>query len=319
MAKKLFVFSILWLLLACKEESKIDKEVAVIPVEFNIERFDQVFYESKPGDLKKIKTKYPFFFPPGNADSVWLEKLKDPLLRELYSEVQKKYGNLDQLHTELEDFFARVQYYFPKYKTPRVITLINEVDTEAKAIYVDSLALISLDCYLGEKHRFYTDFPEYQRIRFNSNEMLPDLAASFAQQKVPAPFDRTLLSGMIYYGKILYMEDVLLPEFSDASKIGYSENQVAWCKENESQMWSYFIENNLLFDTNQKNEFRFIAEAPFSKFYLDIDNESPGRVGQWIGWQIVKSYMENNNVSLHDMLAMDAKTIFERSKYKPAK
>ncbi len=319
MTKKLFVFSILWLLFSCKEESKTDKEIATIPVDFKVERFDQIFYQSKPEDLKKIKAEYPFFFPPGNKDSVWISKLNDPLLRELYNEVQKKYGNLEVLNSELEDFFARVQYYFPKYKTPRVITLINEVDTDAKAIYADTLALISLDCYLGSEHRFYTDFPEYQRVRFNQDEILPDLATSFAVQKVPAPFDRTLLSSMIYYGKILYMEDLLLPKFSDASKMAYTEEQIVWCKENEAQMWSYFIENNLLFDTNQKNEFRFIEEAPFSKFYLDIDNESPGRVGQWLGWQIVRSYMENNNVSLHDMLAMDAKTIFERSKYKPAK
>ncbi|MGV7107079.1 gliding motility lipoprotein GldB [Flavobacterium sp. U410] len=317
--KKLFVFSLFLLLFSCKEESKVDQEVAVIPVEFKIERFDQIFYQSKPEDLAKIKAQYPFFFPPGNEDTVWTNKLSDPLLKELYAEVQKKYADLGEVNEELKDFFARVQYYYPKYKTPRVITLISEVDTDAKAVYADTLALVSLDCYLGANHRFYVDFPEYQRVRFNEDQILPDLAFSFAQQKVPVPSDRTLLSSMIYFGKLYYMEDALLPKVADEAKIGYTKEQVAWCKENEAQMWSYFIENNLLFDTNQKNEFRFISEAPFSKFYLDIDNESPGRTGQWIGWQIVRSYMGNNNVSLQDMLAMDAKTIFERSKYKPAK
>lgn len=317
--KKLLVFSVFLLLFSCKEETKVDQEVAVIPVDFNVERFDQIFYQSKPEDLAKIKAKYPFFFPQGNEDTVWTNKLSDPLLRELYAEVQKKYADLGEVNDELKDFFARVQYYYPKYKTPRVITLISEVDTDAKAVYADTLALISLDCYLGENHRFYVDFPEYQRGRFNEDQILPDLAFSFAQQKVPVPSDRTLLSSMIYFGKLYYMEDVLLPKVSDAAKIAYTPEQVDWCKANEAQMWSYFIENNLLFDTNQKNEFRFISEAPFSKFYLDIDNELPGRAGQWLGWQIVRSYMENNNVSLQDMLAMDAKTIFERSKYKPAK
>ena len=75
----------------------------------------------------------------------------------------------------------------------------------------------------------------------------------------------------------------------------------------------------MLYESNVKNEFRFINEAPFSKFYLEIDNESPGRVGQWLGWQIVRSYMENNDVSLDQLLVTDAKTIFEKSKYKPNK
>ena len=84
-------------------------------------------------------------------------------------------------------------------------------------------------------------------------------------------------------------------------------------------MWRYFIEKKLLYDTDQKLIPRFINPAPFSKFYLEIDNESPGRVGSWIGWQIVRSFMENNEVSLEQLLQMDAKEIFERSKYKPKK
>jgi uncharacterized protein YjaZ len=76
----------------------------------------------------------------------------------------------------------------------------------------------------------------------------------------------------------------------------------------------------LLFDANPKNEQRFIHPAPFSKFYLEIDNQTPGRVGQWLGWQIVRSYMESNDeVTLEQLMAMDAKTIFDNSKYKPKK
>ena len=91
--KKLFVFSLFLLLFSCKEEAKVDQDVAVIPIDFKIERFDQIFYQSKPEDLAKIKAQYPFFFPPGNEDTVWTNKLSDPLLKELYAEVQKKYAD----------------------------------------------------------------------------------------------------------------------------------------------------------------------------------------------------------------------------------
>ena len=291
--KKLLILSLTILLFSCKKEDKVEEEVAKIPVKFNVERFDKIFYESKPEDLSKIKSQYPFFFPEGNEDTVWANKLSNPLMRELYSEVQNKYSNVGPLESELTKLFGYAQYYFPEYKTPRVITLINEVDKE--------------------------DFPEYERIGFEENQILPDLVNSFSFNKVAPPTNRSFLALMIYKGKQLYLKDKLLPDYSDAAKIAYTDSQIQWCKENEYQMWSYFIENNILFEANMKNEFRFINNAPFSKFYLGLDKESPGRVGQWLGWQIVRSYMENNDTSLKEMLALDAKTIFDKSKYKPAK
>ena len=81
------------------------------------------------------------------------------------------------------------------------------------------------------------------------------------------------------------------------------------------------VEDDLIYkNIKAKNELGFIKPAPFTKFYLEIDNQTPGRVGQWLGRQIVRSYMENNDdVTLEQLLAMDAKTIFEISKYKPNK
>jgi uncharacterized protein YjaZ len=117
----------------------------------------------------------------------------------------------------------------------------------------------------------------------------------------------------------LYLKDVLLPETSDAEKIGYTQEQITWCQENESYMWRYFMQEQLLYSTDSKLSTRFINTAPFSKFYLEIDNESPGRVGTWIGWQIVRSFMNNNDVNLQQLLQMDPIEIFQNSKYKPKK
>jgi hypothetical protein len=213
-----------------------------------------------------------------------------------------------------------MKYYYPQTQTPKVITLISEMDYHSKAIYADSLILVSLELYLGRDHKFYAnEFPEYISYNFEPRQMMPDIAYSFAERKIAPPTENTLLAQMIYEGKLLYMEDVLLPEYTDAEKIGYSPEQIQWCQENESYMWMYFIEGELLYNSDQKMITRFIAPAPFSKFYLEIDNETPGRVGRWLGWQIVRSFMINNEVSLQQMLAMDAKQIFEMSRYKPKK
>jgi uncharacterized protein YjaZ len=148
---------------------------------------------------------------------------------------------------------------------------------------------------------------------------MPDIVSAFSVRQIVPPTDNTLLSQMIYTGKDLYLKDILLPDYTDADKIGYTAEQYLWCQENETYMWRYLVENSYLYDTDQKLIPRFINPAPFSKFYLEIDNESPGRTGVWLGWQIVRAYMENNQVSIQQMLQTDAKGIFEKSRYKPKK
>jgi hypothetical protein len=148
---------------------------------------------------------------------------------------------------------------------------------------------------------------------------MPDVVSSFAYRNIPAFPDRNLVSQMIFEGKKLYAKDLLLPDYTDADKIGYTSEQIKWCEENEAYMWRYFMEKEILYNDDPKLTTRFMTPAPFSKFYLEIDNDSPGRVGAWIGWQMVRSYMKNNNVTLPELLKTNNKEIFEKSKYKPKK
>ncbi len=319
MKKIAFALIALVFFISCNKKDKVEEAIEEVPVVLEVERFDKIFYETPVQDLSKIKKEYPYLFPAGNEDSVWTNKMKNPLLRELHAEVQKQFGDFQSERTELEELFRHIKYYFPQTKLPKVITLISEVDTDSKVIYADSLLLISLDVYLGKDHRFYEGFPEYQRTSFEKSQLLPDVVSDFALRKIPPPRDRTLLSQMIYFGKELYLKDVLIPQVSDADKIGYTPEQITWSQENEGYVWRYFIDENLLYDSDPKLPGRFINPAPFSKFYLEIDNESPGKIGMWIGWQIVRSYMKNNDVSLQQLLQADAKEIFDNSKYKPKK
>ena len=304
--------------LSCDKKNKTENAVTAIPLELKVERFDKIFFETPPKDLEKVKTAFPFFFPAGNDDSVWLDKMQDPIWREVHTEVQKKYADFEPVKADLELLFKHIKYYFPETQTPKVITIISEMDYTNKAIYADSLVIISLELYLGKNHKFY-QFPNYIKQNFEQKQIMPDIVSSFSSRKIPSVMDKDLLSQMIYRGKQLYLKDVLLPDYSDAEKMGYTPEQIKWCEENESYMWRYFIEGELLYSADQKLVTRFINPAPFSKFYLEIDNESPGQVGAWIGWQMVRSYMENNKVPVADLLKTDAKEIFSKSKYKPKK
>lgn len=305
--------------ISCDKKSKEEKAIEETPpVSLKVYRFEKAFFETPPNELANLKAEYPFFFPEGVPDQVWVDKMENPQWKELYKEVEKKYSDFGKQTSEIEDLFKHIKYYFPTAVTPKVYTVIAEMDYNTKAIYANDKLIIALELYLGKDHKFY-DKAKYIKQNFEERQMMPDIVTSFSLGKIPPPREKTLLDEMIYYGKQLYLKDALLPEYNDAEKIGYLPEQITWCQENESYIWRYFIEKELLYSTDSKLPNRFTNMAPFSKFYLEIDNESPGRVGQWIGWQIVRSYMQNNEVALQDMLKMDSKEIFEKSKYKPKK
>jgi gliding motility-associated lipoprotein GldB len=320
MKKYFYLITIVLLLFSCENKSKVEKAVEEIPIEMKVIRFEQAFFDAKPEDLNNIKAEYPDFFPEATPDAVWIDKMQHPQWRELYQEVEKKYKNFGAQQSEIEALFKHVKYYFPTIKTPTIYTVISEMDNNNKAIYANDKLVIALELYLGKEHKFYGEFPTYLRQNFEQKQMLSDIVSSFAFGVLSSPKDKDLLSQMISSGKELYLKDILLPEYSDAERIGYSEEQIKWSKENESYIWEYFINDKLLYSSDSKLANRFINVAPFSKFYLEIDNESPGRIGQWVGWQIVRSFMENNpKVSIQDLIKMNEKDIFELSKYKPKK
>ena len=317
MRKYIYLFAFGFLFFSCNKQSKIEREVEKIPVTMKVYRFEQAFFNATPQELAKVKAEYPDFFPNEIPDAAWVEKMQHPQWRQLYQEVEKKYKNFGLQKTEIEDLFKHINYYFPTIKVPQIYTAIGEMDYLNKAIYANDKLVIALELYLGKDHKFYSEFPTYLRQNFEQRQMLPDIVSSLSYRIVPGSTNKDLLTLMINSGKELYLKDILLPNYSDAERIGYTEKQVKWCQENESYMWEYFVSNKLLYSTESKLPNRFINLAPFSKFYLEIDNETPGRVGQWVGWQIVRSYMQNNEVSVVQLLKADPTDIFEKSKYKP--
>ena len=303
----------------CKKNDAVEIADVKKSVDLNIERFDKMYAAATPKTLPDLKNQYPMLFPSQFPDSIWYAKINDPIFKELNVEVTKQFPDNKKFEEDLEMMVSRVKHYFPEEKTPRVITLVNEVLIDKKAFYTNDLILISLDTYLGKNHKFYEPFAAYQKANLEAHQMLPDLVTNFAFRKIVPSQDKTLISEMIYFGKLHYLKDLLLPETPNYQKIGYTEMQEKFCIENESQMWSYLVNEKLLYDNNIKNYQRFIEDGPFTKFYLDIDRESPGRVGQWLGWQIVKSYMENNEVTLDQLLKTEPTVIFNKSGYKPKK
>ncbi len=304
---------------ACSEKNAVEKEIVGIPMEVTVNRFDRVFDQASPADLPQLKREYPQFFPAQFPDSLWISRFQDTLQQQLHDAVNDVFTENSVLEDELTDLFKHIKYYFPQFEKPGIYTTTSDVDYKNRVILSDSLLIVALDCYLGADHPFYDGIPLYVGKNLTKSQLPVDVAATYSRQLVVRPSQRTFLAQMIYFGKELYLKDLWLPEASDARKIGYTEEEMVWAEDNEIDVWRYFIENEILYSTDVKLLPRFINPAPFSKFYLEIDNESPGMIGRYIGWQIVRAYMENNNISLVELMQADPQRIFNNSKYKPNK
>ncbi len=318
MDKRIFVILVISMFIfACNDNDKRTEEIEKIPVALKIARFDREFANAQAKDIPGLREKYPYLFPA--PDSVWIAKLADTLQIALLSEVGKAYPDFDTESAGLEQLFKHVKYYFPEFKVPRVITVVNDVDYQNRIILNDTVLFVELDSYLGPEHKFYAGFPKYIAKGLDSKYLISDVASALAKKMVPRPNDRSFLSQMIYYGKELYLKDKIMPLASDAQKIGYTDDELAWAKENEEPIWRNFIEQEYLYSTDRKLGPRFLDPAPFSKFGLELDNESPGRLGRYMGWQIVRAFMEKNTISLQQLLNLPAAEIFKKANYKPKK
>lgn len=318
--QKFILFLVALSLFGCDKSGDLQNEISKIPIEVSILRFDKQFANSPIDSLGLLKKKFPMFFPQRIPDSIWIARMQSPLQQEMADEVLKTFPDQRFLADKLGPLFQHITYYFPRFRAPTTVTLISDVDYQNRVIVAsDTLLLLSLDNYLGQDHRYYSDIKRYIVKNLNPSQLPIDIAKAYAQKYISLPTKNTFLEQMIYFGKQLYLQQIWLPTTSDASKIGYTENQWQWAEENQVYMWRYFIEKELLFSTDPGLTPRFISNAPFSKFYLELDNESSPMLGRYLGWKIVRSFMKNNDITPQQLLVFDAEALYRKSKYKPKK
>ena len=319
MKKIPFVLIVLTLMIyACQDDKGINPNIKAIDVEIDIIRFDSIFAKAEPQDLNAIQSNYPFMFKNDIPDSLWLLKMNDTLQQEIQSEVMKAFPNFSDQKSDITLFFKHLKYYFPSEKLPKIVTLAEYVDYKSKVVLNDDILYISLDNYLGKDHRFYAGFQDYITRLQVPHQILPDVAEQYADIYISLPQTRDFLSQMLYHGKKLYFKEKLLAFIEPHQIIGYTKDNYNWANENEYMVWQYFIERDLLYSSQSDLRRRFLEPSPFTKFYLEIDNETPPRLGQYLGWQIVKAYAERHpDKSLQDIMNTDTQELFNQSNYKP--
>ena len=314
---KLFLlFVSLFALASC---DRTEREIAQIPMEVKLLRMDSIFFHTPAKELSLVKAKYPLFFPDNTSDEEWAEKQVDSLQKELFTEITKTFGDFSQQKKAIKNIYQHVKYYFPHFTPAKIVTLTSDVDYPSRVIYADSLLLIGLDNYLGAKHPFYVDIEGYIAQELDQKYLPTDVALSLARAIIPLQRNTTFLDAMIYEGKLLYLAQQFLPKTPEEDLLKYTSEKYEWAVENEAQIWRYFIDKQLLYSTEKKVQNRFIDLAPFSKFYLDLDNQSPGSIGKFIGLSIVKQYMQKHPIPLSQLGTIHTEELFKDANYKPKK
>jgi len=315
--KILLTLTLLLLIVSCKDGNTAKVDMSHVSINVELKRFDQDFHNATAESFSDVVNEYPYLFPGNEPDSIWLLRKNDSLAQVLFKEVQRIFGDLALEKNKFKDILKRVKYHYPTFKEPKIITLVSNLSMEDQIIYADSLLLISLDTYLGYASPFYANYPDYLKSSFDKKQLPVHFAKAFAKEIQPKQPYRVFMERMVSAGKIQYAIHEFLPDEAESSRLNYTDKQLAWAQENEEQIWKYFIEKEYLFSTDKELKLRFLDPAPFSKFYRTTDNDSPGRIGEWLGYQIVKSYMQNYVVSLPELMGTTPEEIFKKSHYKP--
>ena len=337
--QKYFFFLIL-ALSSCRESTTINRpDVSHIDVEIQVERFDREMQGLKTEDItqknRAWQNKYGAFYTNYIQDMLQIGSVNDTVqlfknlayilhqkdFKDLNSAVLKVYPSLDTYNKELTQAFKYVKYYFPKYRIPRFISFVSgfAYQTPIGEDYVG----IGLDMFLGADSEFYPalvqSIPLYISKRFTPENITPRVVEAVLREELfplPDHTDNTL-QHMIYNGKILYAMDMLLENVPDELKIGYTKEQLNWANRYEAGVWSWFLQENLLYNTDMTRIQKYFTEAPFTP-ELGENNESAPKLGTYIGWMIVRKFMKDHpEMTLPDLLAQaDAQQILEGSKYK---
>ena len=314
---KIFVIIISVLLLSCDYNKNKESKNAINYIDVKFDRFEKKFFNSSLDSLSKLIDEYPFLFSKRFSLDEWKAIKTDSTRKEIFNKTDSVFKNFKSVENGVKKIFTNTKNFFPNFKSPKLITLNNGIDYKYKIIDSDSIILISLDCYLGE-NILYNNIPAHISKLMVPEFVTIDISELISSRYVEIPLDRKFISKIIYHGKLLF----LMKEVSGINPLkalGFNKNNKDWMIENENNVWKYFVENDLLFSTQSSLDYRFLANAPFSKFGLSIDFESPPMVGRWIGYQIVKSYSKKNKSNLNDLLNQDNYELYLKSNYKPNK
>jgi hypothetical protein len=335
---RLLACLIVILFLTSCERNPLDIDISAVKTEpLKCMRLEKDLFSVTPDNVKehaqKLLSTYGSFYEHyimnllkvnGTKDSLYGDRLlgyiNDKDISGAKKQVDKIFTDVEinSLTDQLNDCVKRFKYHFPARKLPNKFVTCTSGWNYAFA-YTDSALVSSLDMYVGDSSVYYQmlQLPAFRTKYMNKEFLLPDLLRGWMITEFDnAEPTNTLIYHTIFYGRIYYVVNALLPKIADSTLMCYSDKQIKYCKEYEKNLWGYFAEKNRLYETNMKTIQELTSDGPFTSA---IHKDCPPRIAMWVGLQIVKSYMKNNKDATLSQLMneKDAQKILARSKYRP--
>ncbi len=335
------LISILAITACSNDKRKNVPDVSDIEVEVKIDRFEQALFAVDTtqfeASMAELEQAYPEFsevyfnFVLGSRNPEVAPEghlpymrgfISHPGLTHLYDTTQLIYQDISDIRDELRQAMQFYRYYFPTADIPTFTTFLSEYSIAA-FIYGEQALAIGLDFFLGADYPYWkynpqnSNFSDYMVRTYNRDHLVSKTLQPLIEDHIgPAPGER-LLDLMVHNGKKLYLRELLLPYAPDSVLLEMTPTQVEWLAENEFNIWSHFIENELLYSTEFRKIRKLVEYSPTGP--TDMPAEAPGRVGNWMGLQIVKRYMQRHpEVSIEALLNLrDAQLLLDESKYRP--
>lgn len=318
------------LLVACSgSENECADAPAPAPVQVTIEALEEklVQVNSKAelvALLDKHKQLRDYFLLRSEYpnDSVFIndlyQKFSNAHIDTLLAETKRVFGTKEKLQKDLNEAFGRIKVHYPDFVIPKVQTVLSGFDTD---LFVsDTLIIVGLDYYLGKGAKYRPNQYEYILQQYHPENIVPSIMLMIGiDSRINATnlADKTVLADMMAYGKSFYFAKQMLPCTPDSVFMHYTSSDVAGAKKNMDLIWYRLVEDKVLYNTTNTIKQRYLSERPKT---IEVGPECPGRIGQWMGWQIINSYMQHNDVSLPELMQnAQADVLFKQSKFNPRK
>lgn len=305
------------------------------PIEVEIVRFDNAQLAIRPDsvkqDLKQLYTDYESFMPIFVEGILGIPTEDTAYLCEMYAhfltdtvmgfaqtnaKAQTLFANVDSLQETLNMGFSRLHFLYPEWEIPTLYLFVSGFNSSV--MYYEDIMGVGVDMYLGSEYPYYNQVVyDYQKQTMRKACVAGDVLSMYLAYHISynSKYNR-LLEQMIFRGKQLFLLAQLLPNEPVWEVIGYSKEQWDWCEQYEQAIWNRIMQKRDLFKTESNVLSSYMNDGPFT---AEVTQDSPGRLGVWVGWRIVDSYMRNNkDVTLRELMnENDAQKILEESYYKP--
>ena len=333
MNRILSVFAVCLVLASCQPKQPDYKQKLAVktePYHLEFDRYEDVLFHLDTANFQQelvaIQDHYHVFLDGDLTNPEAVKYLKDfaidPYCINMYHKVKDAFPDLKVVQPIVEDVFAHFHYYYPDIELPtKAFTCITGISTDVPPVQImEDQLVISLDWYLdGDEIYDQIGMPRYMSQRTNVATLAKDVANRlYMDYLYEWRKQGQVVNEMVFYGRLNFFIEAMCPDIKDNILLGYSEDQWHWAVESEGQLWADIVGSKKLYDAGLDTYMMFFGDGPFTQVY---GNESPSRLGEFFGLNIIRSYVANHDdFNLQQFLQRkDLQNIFQDSGYKPKK